>query len=110
MKTPEEKINSIWNNKLKPFLCQKYPVTKNEDVEFLIQEIDGIINNSQNIIESKSEISRKNQLNNIRFKTIYVSSKQVLNNENYKKEDNENTIKNKSKTMIESNNNELKMK
>ena len=91
-------------------MCQKYPVTKNEDVEFLIQEIDRIINNSQNIIESKSEISRKNQLNNIRFKTIYVSSKQILNNENNKKEDNENTIKNKSKTMIESNNNELKMK
>ena len=108
MKTPEEKINSIWNNKLKPFLCQKYPVTKNENVEFLIQEIDRIINNSQNIIESKSEISRKNQLNNIRFKTIYVNSKQVSNNENNKKEDNENTIKNKSKTMIESNNNEIK--
>ena len=108
MKTPEEKINSIWNNKLKPFLCQKYPVTKNENVEFLIQEIDRIINNSQNIIESKSEISRKNKLNNIRFKTIYVNSKQVSNNENNKKEDNENTIKNKSKTMIESNNNEIK--
>ena len=35
-------------------MCQKYPVTKNENVEFLIQEIDRIINNSQNIIESKS--------------------------------------------------------
>ena len=82
---PEQKITIAWNKQIKPLICEKYPLKKNEndntDVEFLIQEIDKI-NNKNN--------DKQENINDIRMNTIYVSSNNFLN----KGDNNKNTNKN----------------
>ena len=78
MGNPEEKIKIIWNTKIKPGLCQKYPsiktgiYNKNVDVEFLIQEIDRITKSNNNIQMEKSESTREKKLNDIKIMGIQV--------------------------------------
>ena len=96
---PEQKITIAWNNQIKPLICKKYPMKKNEndntDVEFLIQEIDKI-NNKNN--------DKQENINDIRMNTIYVSSNNFLNkgdnskntNKNIKLSNNKPKVKNKT--------------
>ena len=127
LNNPEEKIKTIWNNKLKNIICKKYCIQKggkvneNSDVEFLIQEIERILNknnnNQQSNLDKKSEPLNNNKLNKIRMNTIYVSSQQFMNKGNNKNEQNNNnkTILNKpktknpkNKTLCENNNQKIK--
>ena len=91
LRNPEEKIKIIWNTKIRPGLCKKYPsiktgiYTKNVDVGFLIQEIDRITKSNNNIQKEKSESTKEKNLNEIRMNTIYVSSNQFLNKGDNKK-------------------------
>ena len=109
---PNELIQLTWNKKIKPIFLKKYPINKGEiinknvDVEFLLQEIDRLANKNTMKIpkEEKPDQKRKTRLDNIRMNTIYVSSKQFLKKEgNNNKNNKDNKIKSKNKTVNENN-------
>ena len=122
LQNPEEKIKTEWIKTLRPLIIKKYPISKkgifvqNAEVEFLLQEIDRIININQNKsaqIEDKNESNRKNRLNEIRMNTIYVSSKQFLKKGDNKEKENKisknNDIGNKAKNKSLNENNNHKI-